>query len=179
MHSFFFIFNAISDVNECLAMTEECGEDQTCLNTRGSYLCAPTPCPDDYDRDNFSGQCVQICSKKICTDNAKIAQSISHTVLSLKETDLDIPILKLVSYDIYKRPLLNTEFSFLDNSNGGEDDIFILERIPHKRGIVYLYAKENIQKEKVYKIKIIGRSYDLNGIQLLYVSRFIVYVYIF
>ncbi|KAJ6596002.1 Hemicentin-1, partial [Pseudolycoriella hygida] len=44
------------DIDECSEMTDDCSMEQKCLNTKGSYLCIPTPCPADYNRDEFSGQ---------------------------------------------------------------------------------------------------------------------------
>lgn len=159
-------------------MNDDCGDDQSCLNTKGSYLCVPTPCPDGYERDTPSGQCVQLCHQSKlpkCIDHAKIAQTISYTMLSLSNIQLEFPILKLVNYDINRMPLVKTEFSFYEQT---DTDTFVLESIPNKSGIVYVYAKEFVKREKLYKIKIIGRSYDNNVTELLYVTRFIIYVYI-
>lgn len=160
-------------------MTDDCGEDQSCLNTKGSYLCVPTPCPDGYDRETLSGQCVQLCHghshQRKCADDAKIAQTVSYTILSINDIRLDRPILKLVSYDINRMPLAQTDFSFFERN---DSDTFVLESIPNKSGIVYVYAKETIKREKVYKIKIVGRSYNDKVTALLYVTRFIIYVYV-
>lgn len=152
--------------------------DQACLNTKGSYLCVPTPCPDDYDRDELSGQCIQMCSRqtnKKCTEDATIAQTISYTVLSLSHFDITAPILKLVNYDVRRIAIEHTQFSFYDTANS---DVFLLESLTHRTGIVYLYAKANVKREKVYKLKITGQSYDKNIVQLEYITRFIIYIYI-
>lgn len=169
----FFLF---LDIDECHSMTDDCGDDQSCLNTKGSYLCVPTPCPDGYERDALSGQCVQLCHQHShCIDHAKIAQTISYTILSLANQQFEYPILKLVNYDINRMPLVKTEFSFYEQT---DTETFVLESIPNKSGIVYVYAKETIKREKLFKIKIIGRSYDDNVTELLYVTRFIIYVYV-
>lgn len=169
---------SFSDIDECHSMIDDCGDDQSCLNTKGSYLCVPTPCPDGYERDTLSGQCIQLCHQPkhiLCIDHAKIAQTISYTILSLAHIQLEFPILKLVNYDINRMPLVKTEFSFFEQT---DTDTFVLESMPNKSGIVYVYAKEIIKREKLYKIKIIGRSYDDNVTELLYVTRFIIYVYV-
>ncbi|XP_037039189.1 hemicentin-1-like isoform X2 [Bradysia coprophila] len=169
------------DIDECYEMADDCSVDQKCLNTKGSYLCIPTPCPDDYNRDNFSGQCIQICSQElngICTENAQIAQTISYTILSLKSINFDVPILKLVNYDVNRKPLEKTNFSFVDQS---AFDTFWLETIPNRMGIVYLYAKQTIERAKVYQIKVLGLSYNGTSTEeesnLLYRTNFVIYVY--
>lgn len=169
-------FNYVKDTDECATMVHECSSDQACLNTKSSYLCVPTPCPDDYDRDDLSGQCVQLCSKQPngkCTDLANTAQTISHTVLTLNKSNLSGPILKLVNYDINRSPLPKTYFSFFERSSS---ETFYFETVTSKRGIIYLYAKPNVKHEKVHKIKIKGESFDDED-KLSYVTLFIVYVY--
>lgn len=163
-------------------MTDDCSMEQKCLNTKGSYLCIPTPCPDDYDRDELSGQCVQICSQapnRICSENAQVAQTISYTILSVKSLAFDVPILKLVNYDINRKPLEKTHFSFVDQS---ASDVFWLEKIPNRTGIVYLLAKESIDRTKVYQVKVLGLSYNSTNAaaesNLLYRTNFIIYVYV-
>lgn len=162
-------------------MTDDCSVDEKCLNTKGSYLCIPTSCPDDYNRDNTSGQCIQICSEKangICTEEAHVAQTISYTILSLKSMSFDVPILKLVNYDINRKPLEKTNFSFIDQSTL---DTFWLEKIPNRLGIVYLYAKESIERGKVYRVEVLGLSYKGTTMEdetnLLYRTNFVIYVY--
>lgn len=169
------------DIDECQEMTDDCSAEQKCLNTKGSYLCIPTPCPDDYDRDELSGQCIQICAQQLnqtCSENAQIAQTISYTILSLKSLNFDVPFLKLVNYDINRRPLENTNFSFIEHST---DDVFWLQNIPNRMGIVYLFAKETIERVKVYQVKVLGLSYK-TGVQeqlnLLYRTKFIIYIYV-
>lgn len=163
-------------------MTDDCGMDQKCLNTKGSYMCISTPCPDDYNRDELSGQCIQICSQKpnqICSENAQIAQTISYTILSVKSLNFDVPILKLVNYDINRKPLEKTIFSFSEHT---AYDTFWLENIPNRMGIVYMFAKEVIEKAKVYQVEVLGLSYNSKSIaeelSLLYRTKFIIYVYV-
>lgn len=178
----FVIIVFIEDIDECDEMTDDCSMEQKCLNTKGSYLCIPTPCPDDYHRDELSGQCVQICSKeanRICSENALVAQTISYTILSVKSVNFDVPILKLVNYDIHRKPLEKTNFSFVEPS---ADDPFWLENIPNRMGIVYLFAKGSIERAKVYQVKVLGLSYNGTSIakesNVLYRSKFIIYVYV-
>lgn len=162
-------------------MSDDCNSDQTCLNTHGSYLCLPTPCPDNYERDEISGQCVQLCShhaNKTCSEEgATTAQTISYTVLSLRSVSYEVPILKLVNYDINRTPLDRTGFTF----EGANDfkEAFMLESLPNKRGIVYLYARQGVKTDRVYKLLIVGRSREGNDEGVLsYVTKFCIYVYL-
>lgn len=167
-----------TDINECITTEDDCGEDQSCLNTQGSYLCLPTPCPDEYKRDTFSGQCVQICANQTlekCTEDATIAQTISYTIQSLtKLPQYDEPMMKLVNYDVNRKPLEFTKFTFAKENAMNER--FELKSIAKRPGIVYLYVKKSLQREKLYKLHIIGSSFDKDV--LLYVSNFIIYIYI-
>lgn len=95
--------------------------------------------------------------------------------MSLKTPNFGIPILKLVNYDVKRMALEFTKFAFFQNKYKE----FQLEEIANKTGIIYLYAKENVKKEKVYKLQIIGNSYETNDYKtLLYVTKFVIYVYI-
>lgn len=167
-----------TDINECITTEDDCSEDQSCLNTKGSYLCLPTPCLDEYRRDTLSGQCVQICSNQTfgkCTEEATVAQTISYTIQSLTKIPFNYePIMKLVNYDIYRKPLEFTKFSFAKENAINER--FELKSMSNRPGIAYLCARKALQKEKLYKLHIIGGSYDHNI--LLYTSNFIIYIYV-
>lgn len=159
-------------------MEDECGFDQTCLNTKGSYVCVPTSCPEFYTRDEKSGQCIQMCDlmpNKTCSDKAIIAQTISYTVLSLPKISSDIPLLKLVTYDIKNQLLEKTFYSFIENSH---HNLFELKSDYLKKGIFYIYLKKlnEFKREKIYKLKILANSYD--EMSLTYITNFIVYVYV-
>lgn len=157
-------------------MEEQCDYEESCLNTRGSYLCVPTPCPSNYVRDDETGQCAQFCDQmpnNLCSDGAHIAQSISYPILSLKHLDPSIPFLKLVSYDIANIPLEYTKFTFDEKSNS---DVFYMELIPNRNGIVYLYANDNFKSDQIYKLKITANSYDQLYRQLLYITKYVIYV---
>lgn len=92
--------------------------------------------------------------------------------------NFDVPILKLVNYDINRKPLERTNFSFVDQT---AFDTFWLETIPNRKGIVYLFAKQSIEPAKVYQIKVLGLSYNGTSTEqqgnLLYRTNFVIYVY--
>lgn len=159
-------------------MSDDCSADEICLNTIGTYECLSTPCPDPYNRDESSGQCVQICSNGTsCEDPATIARTISYTVLTLQYLQLrdDEPILKLVNYDINRIPLERTDFQYVDNSVA-----FKLESMPNKAAIAYLYVNRvALQMRHIYKLKIVGRSIDSGAEDAIsYVTDFLIYVYV-
>lgn len=111
----------------------------------------------------------------MCTENAQVAQTIIYKIVSAKSIHFDVPILKLVNYDINGKPLERTDFSFLDRYES-----FWLEKFPNRMGIVYLYAKEAIENAKLYQIKVLGLSY--NGTDStqhpLYQTNFVIFVYV-
>lgn len=49
------MFHILIDMDECQLKEDECNEEQSCLNTKGSYLCLPTSCPEEYDEDEQLG----------------------------------------------------------------------------------------------------------------------------
>lgn len=56
----------------------------------------------------------------------------------------------------------------------------MLESLPNKQGIVYLYARQGVKTDRVYKLKIVGRSregIDNDGV-LSYLTKFFIYVYV-
>lgn len=159
-------------------MSDECSAEETCLNTVGSYECMSTPCPHPYSRDESSGQCVQLCSKRRCDDAATVAKTISYTVLQLQLKQLhdDEPILKLVNYDINHVPLERTDFEYVEHFGA-----FKLKSLPNKNAISYLYVSRNaVQTRHIYKLKIIGRSMDAGGGTngLSYITDFFIFVHI-
>lgn len=44
-----------SDIDECAVQAVQCGVNQMCFNTRGSYQCLDTPCPAHYRRGGTPG----------------------------------------------------------------------------------------------------------------------------
>lgn len=66
------------------------------------------------------------------------------------------PILKLINYDFHKFPLPNTVFTIANKNS-----LFHIEKHSTKRGISYLMVdKKKIIQEKIYKVKIRGKSYQ-------------------
>lgn len=166
------------DFDECAAMEDDCGPEQVCLNTKGSYECVPVACPDSFTNgpdETFAGNCVQLCNATApCVEGAIVAHTISHTILSLRTFKVDVPFLKLISYDVNRRPIDSTRFQFQDQSDGG---VFRLEE--PKPGIVYLFAKKRVKSGQVYKIQVVGHSMDKRNQKLLYIHKYIIYFYLF
>lgn len=87
------------------------------------------------------------------------------------------PILKLVNYDKDRAPLTRTDFTLDSDNHSNTKDTFLLENIANRDGIVYLHATLNVQKDKLYKVQIVGRSYDSQH-KLMYLTKFVVYLYL-
>lgn len=85
-----------------------------------------------------------------------------------------MPIMKLISYDLNQLPLSLTYFAFTDRQSG---DSFVLDTSPRKPGVALLYARENIQRNKLHTIAVEGRSFGDDG-SLLYITKFVVYVHV-
>lgn len=175
------MFPHVLDTDECSLNNDGCSSSQTCLNTKGSYLCIPNTCPSNYrrERDGPNGKqwCIQQCSlqpTRRCSDGARIAQTISHSVVSVPAFDVDMPILKLVSYDLDRRPLTLTYFTFDDRHSG---DVFVLDTSPRKPGVALIYAKENVPRDKLQTIAVMARSFGDDG-SLLYITKYVVHVYV-
>ncbi|XP_055376724.1 hemicentin-1-like [Condylostylus longicornis] len=165
------------DVNECDVFESDCYENYSCLNTFGSYKCIETLCPPQYKRTNIIGQCVLMCNEsESCRNNVKIAEIISHTLLSMKEIPKNEPFLKIVNYGINRRALPYTKFSIDENKADGK--LFILETFGMERGIAYLYAKQELKHEILYKLIIEAESYDENSFKLNYYTKFIIFLYL-
>lgn len=168
------------DTDECSTFQHECSGTQICLNTKGSYLCIPTTCPSSYSRSYGPAggdQCTQQCalqSTRRCSDGARNAQTIITSVIQLPAVDKDAPIVKLRSYDLNQKPLSLTYFAFTDRQSG---DSFVLDTSPRKPGVALLFARENLQRNKLHTIIAEARSYGADG-SLLYITKFLIYVHV-
>jgi hemicentin len=165
------------DINECQTDQHTCDPaEQTCFNTCGDYLCIPTACPDDYriGRTGSSNQCVQLCDQPgRCS-----TQTINYHVISVAATIIDnrLPLLKLVNYDLADLPIERTTFDIVETSSENVG-VFRLESIANRQGIVYVYANEGrLETERLYKLKVLGKSYDDKG--MTFSTTSVVHVYV-
>lgn len=72
----FFGTNCFQDVDECLLKTDTCSEDETCVNTEGSYYCQPqaslaSVCDAGYEPNSLN-ECVDIneCLTNPCQEDS-------------------------------------------------------------------------------------------------------------
>lgn len=108
-----------------------------------------------------------------CPEGAKISQTLSYTLLTLDSLSQSEPFLKIVNYDVNRIPLPETKFVLENDTN-----LFRLVTIPFRKGIAYLYGSNKIKKEKLYNVKIKAYSYDSQNVTLLYVTKFVIYLYV-
>ena len=41
----------LTDIDECIEYSQDCGPEKMCFNTRGEFTCIDIPCPEKYQRD--------------------------------------------------------------------------------------------------------------------------------
>lgn len=89
--SFFLIFElcTISDIDECTEHSVQCGANQMCFNTRGSYQCLDTPCPSSYHRGRSPGS--KICFIQI---NSAILK-LNHVLANESKSIMLVWVMKL------------------------------------------------------------------------------------
>ncbi|XP_019553970.3 hemicentin-1 [Aedes albopictus] len=165
------------DIDECQLKEDECNEGQSCLNTKGSYLCVPTGCPEEYDEDDQLGQCYQDCRYQStpgsCPDGAHIEQTLTFKVISLKKHSTKQPI-AVLSIPAYQHDSTEASFNFLERTYA---HVFRLDKTPQSPGAVYLYGNKKFQRGKIYKLKVIAHAFGLESGVMDYAHRFVVYVY--
>ncbi|XP_053693670.1 hemicentin-1-like isoform X2 [Sabethes cyaneus] len=169
--------NKCVDVDECAFKEDECGEGQTCLNTRGSYVCVPTACPEEYEEDELLEQCYQDCRFGVnqrCPDGAHVEQTLTYRVIVLNKYSPRQPLATL-AIPAYQRTTTETTFSFLEQTYG---QVFSLEKTPQSSGAVYLYGSKRMQRGKIYKLKIVAHAFGIESRVMDYVHKFTVYVHL-
>uniref|UniRef100_A0A1Q3FR61 Putative axon guidance receptor dscam n=1 Tax=Culex tarsalis TaxID=7177 RepID=A0A1Q3FR61_CULTA len=170
--------NKCLDIDECALKEDECNEEQSCLNTKGSYLCVPTACPEEYDTDILLNQCYQDCREaaQTCPDGALIEQTLTYKVISLKRYSSKQPI-AVLSIPAVQHASMRTNFAFLERTY---EHVFSLEKTPQSAtggGAVYLYGNKKFQRGKIYKLKVVARAFGVESGTMDYVHRFVVYVH--
>ncbi|KAM9443972.1 hemicentin-1-like [Clarias gariepinus] len=68
------------DIDECLEHSVQCGPNQMCFNTRGSYQCLDTACPGSYHRGG-PGLCYKPCSHGCAAGSSLLLQYKLITIL--------------------------------------------------------------------------------------------------
>ncbi|CAG2116609.1 unnamed protein product, partial [Medioppia subpectinata] len=65
------------DINECEESNQCRGDDQICLNTRGSFKCNRIECPNGYERDTtHKSRCKKTHGTAVCTDQTCISEDL-------------------------------------------------------------------------------------------------------
>ncbi|XP_058823570.1 hemicentin-1-like [Topomyia yanbarensis] len=165
------------DADECAEKEDECNEGQSCLNTKGSYVCVPTACPEEYEEDELLGQCYQDCRyglSQLCQDGAQIEQTLTYKVISIDKFPPKQP-LAVLAIPAYQHATMQTTFSFLERTYA---HVFRVEKTPHTSGAVYLYGNKKLQRGKIYKLKIVAHAFGNESGVMDYVHKFVVYVHL-
>lgn len=165
------------DVDECATLEENCATDQRCLNTRGGYVCIPIGCPEHFvEQEDAPGTCYESCGNETihtCANDAKVGNRIVQVVLTLDNFAAETPIHKLVGYDATtRRALEHTDFHL--QYNPSSNNIFHLKQ--WRQGIAYVFARE-METERIYKLVAFGRTIEPDTRELLYLHKFIIYLY--
>ena len=114
----------------------------------------------------------------VCSHNAKISETLSYTILSLESISTEEPFKKIVNYDNNRTPLPITNFTLFSTT---DNSLFRLETDISHKGIAYLYTKNPIIHQKLYKIIINAQSLDTNtgdNGELTYFTTFVIYLYL-
>ncbi|XP_058450901.1 hemicentin-1-like [Malaya genurostris] len=169
--------NKCVDLDECAMKEDECSEGQSCLNTKGSYVCVPAACPEEYEIDELLGQCYQDCRydpRQICQDGAQIEQTLTYRVISINVFSPKQP-LAVLAIPMYQHNTMQTTFSFLERTYA---NIFKLEKTSHTSGAVHLYGNKKLQRGKIYVLKIVAHTFGNKSGMMDYVHKFVVYVHL-
>ncbi|GAB1607433.1 hypothetical protein Ahia01_001026800 [Argonauta hians] len=158
------------DINECREQSIECGSDELCFNTRGSYHCVKIPCPANYIRDRNTNYCILECDPRTdASCPASGTEIIEYRILALPSgVQPQQDLIRLVVFNQNREQLRDTVFEIIENYRR----IFDI-RLEHGKGVVS--TKRALKGGQVYKIKVLAKSYDLIK-RLRYQTTFIVYI---
>ncbi|KAK7094973.1 hypothetical protein V1264_006443 [Littorina saxatilis] len=160
-----------TDINECWEQRIQCGEDQMCFNTRGSYSCIDVPCPTDYIRDPTTNFCVLECvDPSACPPGSKYADVIQFRTVALPG---GIPprqdLIRLTAYNQHDQILAATTFTILEN----DPKLTFHLRPEGGKGIVY--TMEPLDAE-AYRVMVRAKSYDNARRYIQYQTTFIIHI---
>ncbi|KAL8608110.1 hypothetical protein ACOMHN_016565 [Nucella lapillus] len=160
-----------TDINECREERMQCGQEQMCFNTRGSYSCIHIPCPTNYIRDPSTNFCVLECvDPKTCPPGSKYADVIQFRTVALPG---GIParqdLIRLSAYNQHDQMLPETVFTLLEN----DPKLTFYLRPDNGRGIVYTMEKLDANS---YRIMVRAKSYDHSRQFVQYQTTFIIHI---
>ncbi|XP_076455301.1 hemicentin-1-like isoform X2 [Babylonia areolata] len=160
-----------TDINECWEERIQCGQEQMCFNTRGSYSCIDIPCPTDYIRDPSTNFCVLECvDPGTCPPGSKYADVIQFRTVALPG---GIParqdLIRLTAYNQHDEMLPETTFTLLEN----DPKLTFYLRPDNGKGIVYTLEKLVADS---YRIMVRAKSYDRGRQFVQYQTTFIIHI---
>ncbi|PVD21525.1 hypothetical protein C0Q70_17323 [Pomacea canaliculata] len=161
------------DINECWEDRIQCGTDQVCFNTRGSFTCIDVPCPTNYVRDPTTNYCVLECVDPtiVCPPGSPYADVLQYRTVALPG---GIParqdLIRLTAYNQHDQVLPETTFTILEN----DPKLTFHLRPEDGKGIVY--TLEQLGNSQTYRIMVRARSFDSGRRNIQYQTTFIIHI---
>ncbi|WAR30601.1 HMCN1-like protein [Mya arenaria] len=161
------------DINECIEFSINCGVDKMCFNTLGEFTCIDVPCPRNYHRDPITNNCVLECidAEVACPESARFADVIEFRTLALPSGVLaQQDLIRLTAYNQYDDVLRKTIFTILEN------DEYIPFQIRLEKGIGIVYTPKVLEDRRLYKIKVLAKSFDNEQVNIQYQTTFMIHI---
>ncbi|KFB46823.1 AGAP002268-PA-like protein [Anopheles sinensis] len=162
------------DIDECALQMDECGEQFSCLNTRGGYLCVLTSCPPEYEQDYERNICVLNCTvgRNHCSNGVHTGQTVSFLIVELDRFN-PYQALAIVTIPAAQRtPDYSTTWTLRDRRYA---HIFSMEKMHQTSGAVHLYANRKLQRGKPYKLTVMAKTFRRRRLE--FIHDFEVHVY--
>ncbi|KAL4660770.1 hemicentin-1-like [Arapaima gigas] len=164
------------DIDECAVQGVQCGPNQMCFNTRGSYQCLDTPCPASYQKGGSPGTCYRTCSRD-CTAGAT-PLLLQYKLLTLP---LGIPanhnVIRLSAFSESGRLQERTAFTILEQGGGGggagASGPFFGIRDEAGRGIIF--TSQPLDTPGLVRLRVQATTLSAQG-HITYQSIFIIYI---
>ena len=117
--------------------------------------------------------CVLECidAEIACPESAKFADVIEFRTLALPSGVLaQQDLIRLTAYNQYDEILRKTVFTILEN------DEYIPFQIRLEHGIGILYTPKILEDSRLYKIKVLARSFDNEAVNIQYQTTFMIHI---
>ncbi|KAM9476100.1 hemicentin-1 isoform 3-T3 [Clarias gariepinus] len=157
------------DIDECLEHSVQCGPNQMCFNTRGSYQCLDTPCPGSYHRGG-PGLCYKPCSHGCAAGSSLLLQ---YKLITLP---LGIPaqhnVIRLSAFSESGVLQERTLFTILEQNGEITEQLF---GIKDEAGRGIIFTTRPLNQSGLVKLKVQATTLNQQG-QITYQSLFIIYI---
>ncbi|XP_058246105.1 hemicentin-1 isoform X2 [Hemibagrus wyckioides] len=158
------------DIDECVEHSLQCGPNQMCFNTRGSYQCLDTPCPTSYHRGGSPGVCYKPCSRGCAAGSSLLLQ---YKLLTLP---LGIPaqhnVIRLSAFSESGVLQERTVFTILEQNGEITEQLF---GIKDEAGRGIIFTTRYLNQSGLVNLKVQATTLNQLG-QITYQSLFIIYI---